>query len=295
MKNFTGRVAFVTGGASGIGFGMARAFLAEGMKVVVADYSRDNLDKARSTLSGNNLTHFVQVDVSDRAALRAAAEEAVATFGTIHVLCNNAGVTGGGDASDPDFEEWDRAVGINLGGVVNGCKIIVPIIKAQGQGGHVVNTSSMAGMVPLPGFGAYAAAKYAVRGLTECLRMALAPEGIGVSCLFPGAVRSGMLHPPEDHDGPADADEFGEMTALLWEAARVAMDPLTVGRRVVQAIRANEPHILTHAEFADEVAERNRAIEAAFPMGDVVPDARTRFEQSRRAAVDRLFSLPAKD
>jgi NAD(P)-dependent dehydrogenase (short-subunit alcohol dehydrogenase family) len=130
----------------------------------------------------------LQVDVGDRAQLRAAAEETLRAFGRVHVLCNNAGVGGGGDTSDPDFDAWDRALRVNLGGVVNGTKIFAPLILAHGEGGHIVNTSSMAGIVPLPtpGLGAYQTAKFAVRGFTESLRMTLAPHGIGVSCLFPG-------------------------------------------------------------------------------------------------------------
>src|SRR3990167_7013438 len=154
MEDLTGKVAFITGGANGIGFGMARAFLAEGMKVVIADWSTSHIDKARAALAGNNAVHFVRTDVSDRASLKAAADEALAAFGKIHVLCNNAGVNGGGTADDPQFDDFDRVMAVNFGGVLNGTKIIVPIIKAQGEGGHVVCTSSMAGVVPLIGFAA---------------------------------------------------------------------------------------------------------------------------------------------
>lgn len=294
MRNFAGKVAFVTGGASGIGLGMVRAFLEEGMQVVAADWNAEHLAAARAALTGNNAVHFLQVDVSDRAALRRAADEALQVFGKIHVLCNNAGVGGGGQVDDPDFEDWDRAMAVNLGGVVNGIKIIVPIIKAQGEGGYVVNTSSMAGMVPLPGLGAYSAAKFAVRGLSESLRMSLAPEGIGVSCLFPGAVRTALVPVPED-DSAAPPGEDGEFLRKLWAAMRVAVDPLDMGRAVVAAIRENRFHILTHAEFLDEVRTRHRAIEAAFPSGQDVPAARREFEETRRATVERLFGMEARD
>ncbi|HWW65126.1 MAG TPA: SDR family NAD(P)-dependent oxidoreductase [Sphingomonadaceae bacterium] len=294
MRNLEGKVAFVTGGASGIGLGMAHAFLAEGMKVVIADYSETHLEAARALLVGSNAVHFLMVDVSDREAMRRAAEEALSVFGKIHVLCNNAGVGGGGLVDDPDFEEWDRAMGVNLGGVVNGVKVIVPIIKAQGEGGHVVNTASMAGMVPLPGLGAYSTAKYAVRGLSESLRMSLAPEGIGVSCLFPGATRSALVPVPDDDSG-APVGEAGAYLRELWGAMRVAMDPRDMGAAVVRAIRDNRFHILTHAEFLDEVRARHRAIEAAFPADDRVPHARRAFEDRRRATVDGLFDRPARD
>jgi NAD(P)-dependent dehydrogenase (short-subunit alcohol dehydrogenase family) len=294
MRNLDGKVAFVTGGASGIGFGMVRNFLREGMKVVVADWNQDHLAAARRELAGSNAAHFVTVDVSDRAQLRAAADDALAAFGKIHILCNNAGISGGGDSDDPDFEQWDRALAVNLGGVVNGAKIIAPIIKAQGEGGHIVNTASMAGMVPLPGMGAYSTAKYAVRGFSESLRMALAPHGIGVSCLFPGATRSGLVPIPDD-DESAPAGEEGVLLRGLWAAMRVAMDPVDLGGRVVEAIRENRFYILAHAEFLDEVRDRHRAIEAAFAADRDVPEARTRFEQLRRDTVDRLFDMPATD
>ncbi|NBC36718.1 SDR family NAD(P)-dependent oxidoreductase [Novosphingobium sp. FSY-8] len=294
MQNFTGKVAFVTGGASGIGLGMVRAFLEEGMRVVVADYADAHLDGARAALQGVNAAHFIRVDVSDRAALRAAADEALATFGAVHVLCNNAGVGGGSNLDEDEFEAWDRALSINLGGVANGCKIFAPIIKAQGTGGHIVNTASMAGVVPLPGLGAYSTAKYAVRGLTESLRLSLAPHGIGVSCLYPGAVKTALVPIPDDNSTAPTGPE-GDFIRALWDAMRVAMEPLDMGRRVVAAIRANAPHILTHGEFLDELIARNRAFEGAFASGDPVPEARVRFEATRRAAVDALLAMPALD
>ena len=138
MEDLTGKVAFITGGASGIGLGMARAFLAEGMKVALADWNDKHIAQAKEQLAGNNAAHFIKCNVADRANLRAAADETLAAFGKIHVLANNAGVNGGGTAASGDFEDWDRVMAINLGGVINGTKIIVPIIQAQREGGHVV-------------------------------------------------------------------------------------------------------------------------------------------------------------
>ena len=294
MRDLAGKVAFITGGASGIGLGMARNFLAEGMKVVIADFNEAHLAEARALLSGSNAVHFIKVDVADRDRLRSAAQEALSVFGKIHLLCNNAGVGGGGLVDDPEFDDWDRAMSVNLGGVVNGVKIIAPIIKAQGEGGHIVNTASMAGMVPLPGMGAYSTAKYAVRGLSESLRMSLAPAGIGVSCLFPGATQSALLPVPED-DSTAPQGESGEFLRALWAALRQAMDPMDLGAAVVQAIKENRFHILTHAEFLDEVRDRHRLIEAEFPGDETVPEPRRRFEETRRQLANKLLSIPAKD
>jgi NAD(P)-dependent dehydrogenase (short-subunit alcohol dehydrogenase family) len=290
MQDLAGKVAFITGGASGIGFGMVRAFLSEGMKVVLADWSRPNMEKAKATLAGNNAVAFVRANVADRADLKSAVDEALAAFGRIHVLCNNAGVNGGGTADDPEFDGWDKAMAVNLGGVINGTKLVVPIIKAQGEGGHVVCTSSMAGVVPLPGLAAYSTAKYAVRGFAESLRMQLAPLGIGVSCLFPGATRTGMLYAPEDKPEEAiDEAAASDFQKALWDAARSGIDPLDTGRAVVEAIKANRFHIFTNREFLDEVIARNREMEAAFPEQDP-PPGRVKFENLRAELARNLLA-----
>ena len=290
MRELAGKVAFITGGASGIGFGMVRAFLSEGMKVVLADWSLANMETAKAALAGNNAVAFVRANVADRSELKSAVEEALAAFGKIHVLCNNAGVNGGGTADDPEFDAWDKAMAVNLGGVINGTKLITPIIKAQGEGGHVVCTSSMAGVVPLPGLAAYSTAKYAVRGFAESLRMQLAPLGIGVSCLFPGATRTGMLYAPEDRPEEAlDEAAASDFQKALWDAARAAIDPLDTGRAVVEAIKANRFHIFTNREFLDEVIARNREMEAAFPEQDP-PAGRVRFETLRAELAKNLLA-----
>ena len=288
MKVFSGRVAFVTGGASGIGFGLVQNFLGLGMKVVAVDFNRSYLQEKRQVMAGRDDVHFVEADVGDRAQLRAAADEAVRRFGKIHVLCNNAGIGGGGDTHDPDFEEWDRALRVNLGGVVNGVKIVTPLILAHGEGGHIVNTSSMAGIVPLPlpGLGAYQTAKFAVRGLTESLRMSLAPHGIGVSCLFPGGTRSRIIEAGARNE--AERQAAIEMTAS-W------MDPVELGAMVVEGIRNNAPYILTHIEFREEVRELCAMLDAAFPREQQVPDGRRAFEEQRRAIVRQMRALPDKD
>ena len=288
MKNFSGRVAVVTGGASGIGYGMVENFLKLGMKVVIVDFNPGYLEEARHTLAGRNDVHFVRADVGNRDEVRAAADEAIRAFGKIHVLCNNAGVGGGGDTHDPDFDAWDRALRVNLGGVVNGTKIIAPLILQHGEGGHIVNTSSMAGIVPLPlpGLGAYQTAKFAVRGFTESLRMSLAPHGIGVSCLFPGGTRTRIIEAGRTDETARAAAR--EMTAS-W------MDPVELGARVVEGIRNNAPYILTHIEFREEVRDLYGMLDSAFPRSQDVPPGRGGFEDHRRAMVNQLRALPIKD
>ena len=288
MKIFSGRVAFVTGGASGIGYGLVENFLQLGMKVVAVDFNQEYLREKQGALAGRDAVHFVQADVGDRDQVRRAADEAIRKFGKIHVLCNNAGVGGGGDTHEPDFEAWDRALRINLGGVVNGTKIITPLILSHGEGGHIVNTASMAGIVPLPlpGLGAYQTAKFAVRGFTESLRNSLAPHGIGVSCLFPGGTRTRIIEASARDEAARAAAK--QMTAS-W------MDPLELGARVVEGIRNNAPYILTHEEFRDEVRELYEMLDVAFPRGQQVPAERKAFEDRRRAMVSQLRGLPVKE
>ena len=289
MQDLTGKVAFITGGASGIGLGMARAFLAEGMKVALADWNEQHIAQAKEQLAGNNAAHFIKANVADRDSLRAAAQETLDAFGRIHVLCNNAGVNGGGTAASEDFDDWDRAIAVNLGGVVNGTKIIVPIIRAQGEGGHVVNTSSMAGVVPLPGLAAYSTAKYAVRGFSESLRMQLAPKGIGVSCLFPGATRTALVPLPEDDPERIKEEGAPQFLKDLWDAMRGAIDPLDTGRAVVSAIKENRFYIFTNREFVEEVKQRHREIEEAFPDDEPTP-GRVKFESMRAEMVRNLMA-----
>ena len=294
MKNLEGKIAIVTGGASGIGLGIVKNLLAEGMKVSIWDFNDAHLDEVREIFAGSNAVHFAKVDVSDRDQVRAAAKEVIAVFGKIHVLCNNAGVAFGGTADGEDFDEWDRALSINLGGAVNGSKIIVPYIRAQGEGGHVVNTSSMAGVVPLPGFGSYETAKYAVRGFSDALRMSLGPDGIGVSCLFPGAARSRMASIADPESEEAAAME-PDLTKKLRLAFAQAMDPVELGAQVVQAIKENKPYIFTHREFLDEVKAIHREIEDAFPKEQEVPEGRRLFEEARWREQHALHNMPAKD
>ena len=167
MREFSGRTAFITGGASGIGLGMARAFLGRGMNVVIADLLQAHLDEARAELSTTNRLHTIRLDVADRAAMKTAAGEAAQVFGNVHVLCNNVGVSQRNPIDEASYEDWDYVLGVNIGGTVNGLVEFLPGMKAHGEGGHVVTTSSMAGMIPVPAFaGIYATSKFAVRGMS---------------------------------------------------------------------------------------------------------------------------------
>ena len=187
MNNLPNKVAFITGGASGIGLGLAKVFSEAGMKIVIADVRQDHLDTAMQFFqAANREVHAIRLDVADRKQVAAAADETVRVFGKVHLVCNNAGVSIFGPMEAATYEDWEWLMNVNFWGVVNGCQEFIPKLRAHGEGGHIVNTASMAGFITGPGMGIYCASKFAVRGLTESLRYDLAPHGIGVSMLSPG-------------------------------------------------------------------------------------------------------------
>jgi NAD(P)-dependent dehydrogenase (short-subunit alcohol dehydrogenase family) len=290
MRNVEGKTAFITGAASGIGLGMARAFVSAGMNVVVADVRQTALDEAGQVLRyGGKRVHLMRLDVTDRVAMANAANEVVRVFDNVHVLCNNAGLNGTTPLDEISHEEWDWLVNVNLNGVMNGIIAFLPKMKAHRQGGHIVNTSSMAGILPLPSpGGSYSAVKFGVRGLTDSLRLALAYHGIGVSVLCPGLVQTNIrtsanaLMPEVVRirtSAPPESPMDGEFTPR-----NAGMDPLEVGNRVLAGIRANAPYILTHGEFVEEVGEVFDAILAAFPSEAADDPGRLYYENRRREA-----------
>ncbi len=286
MREVNGRVAFVTGGASGIGLGMARAFLRAGMKVMIADVSREHLDDAAAQLAGGGEHRMLELDVTDRAAFAHAADETERVFGKVHILCNNAGIGAAAPLTSGTYADWDRMLGVNLYGVINGVVTFMPRIRAHGQGGHIVNTSSMAGIVPLPDPGGiYTTAKFAVRGLSESLRLALVADRIGVSVLCPGLTRTRILDEARKGAERAGADE---LSAGFIEAQQYAMDPLEVGEAVLEGIRRNDAYILPHAEFLDEVRALHREIEQSFRTDLPVHPKRAAFEAIRRKMTDDI-------
>lgn len=285
MQNLEGRVAFITGGASGVGLGMAKVFSAAGMKVVIADIRQDHLDQAMTQFAGTNQNvHAIRVDVTDRAAMAAAADETERVFGKVHVVCNNAGINLFSPMEEATYDDWDWVLGVNLGGVVNGVQTFVPRIRKHGEGGHVVNTASMASFISGPGAGIYTASKFAVRGLTEALRWSLAPHGIGVSVLCPGLVNSAIHESdkirPEALSGNATPSNK-EFLGMLAELHKIGMPPEEVGEKVLQGIRNNDLFIFPHPEFKDELKEIFDEVLAAVPDGAVDP-RRLAFEEGRR-------------
>jgi NAD(P)-dependent dehydrogenase (short-subunit alcohol dehydrogenase family) len=293
VDNLSGKVAFITGGASGIGFGIARAFLAAGIKVVIADASRENIEDAtRQLQSVEGQYLLLSLDVTDRKAFADAADKAEAKFGNIHLLCNNAGIGSGPSILSATYEDWDRMIGINLYGVVNGVVTFLPRILKHGEGGYIVNTSSMAGILPLPDPGGiYSTTKFAVRGMTESLRLALAPKSVGAAVLCPGLTKTRIL------DHARDAMMKGKAATLsagFVTAQQHALDPLIVGQAVLEGIRRNDAFILPHGEFVDEVRAMHDEIEAAFRTDLPCHPERAAFENVRRGMCDSMKALAAK-
>ena len=292
MKDVKGKVAFITGGASGIGLGMARAFANAGMKVVIADIRPDHLAAAKSAFDKGAEVHTIKLDVTDREAFAAAAEETIKVFGKVHVLCNNAGIGLGGPMKLATYDDWDWNMNVNIGGVINGVQTFMPRMLEHGEGGHIVNTASTGGLVVHGMAGLYCTAKFAVVGLSEALRGELAEDNIGVSAFCPGPVQtniaeSGKTRPAHlSRTGYAEADKERQARSVA-ETRKYWMEPLEAGERVLTGIVNNDLYIITHPEFRDIFAARGEAVLAAVPGYE--PDPK------RVEAISFLLSNPIYD
>jgi NAD(P)-dependent dehydrogenase (short-subunit alcohol dehydrogenase family) len=268
MDPFSGRVAVITGGAGGIGMAMARAFAARGAKLVLADMDEAALTRAVGQLrEGGATVHGVRTDVGDLASVQALADETVRHYGAVHIVCNNAGIALFGEMANATHADWDYTMRVNFWGVVHGVEAFVPRLLAQKQGGHIVNTASMAGLVGMQWLGVYCASKFAVVGLSEALNRELAPRGIGVSVLCPMIVETNInanslrnrpkdLRNPDHTDQPPDI-EAGSMVGSV-------IPPDEVGRRVVRAIDRNDLYVLTHPEQREILRRRARKQDKMF-------------------------------
>jgi NAD(P)-dependent dehydrogenase (short-subunit alcohol dehydrogenase family) len=267
VQEVEGRVAFITGGSSGIGRGIALAFARAGMKIVITGRRRQHLDESVALFTSEGLdVHAMQLDVTDWDAVRRAAEETEQRFGRVHVLVNNAGIGLAGPVAQARQDDWDWVIDVNLKGVGHGLRAFLPRIRAHGEGGHIVNTASMGGLLPVSA-GLYCMTKAGVIALSETLHIELAPENIGVSAYCPGPVlsniASGVAARPQRY---ADS---GYPPPDLARAARAGsmpyMSPIEAGERVLAGVRRNDLFILTHPEFRDGVAERAEMLLNAFP------------------------------
>jgi NAD(P)-dependent dehydrogenase (short-subunit alcohol dehydrogenase family) len=275
VQQLRGRVAVVTGAASGIGFGLAERFAAEGMKVVLADIEEEALARAEGSLrSSGAAVVAIVTDVSQPDQVDRLARSALDAFGAVHVVCNNAGV--GTSTVIPIWEEsqgdWEWVLGVNLGGVVNGIRSFVPLLLEQDQG-HVVNTASILGLLPGT-MGIYSVTKHAVVALSEALQIQLAARGarVGVSVLCPGVVRTRIMdterNRPDRYPAytPPSVDAAAQQQwELLRHAVETGTPPSEVASTVVEAIRNERFYVLTHPEFLPRVRQRMEDIESGRP------------------------------
>ncbi len=276
MDTLNGKVAFITGGASGIGLGMAKAFVGEGMNVVIADIWQDHLDEALEHFRETNhegQVHAIRLDVSDRPAYERAAAETLERFGKLHVLCNNAGLGAGMRLKNTTYQDWDWAMGVMVGGAVNGVVNFLPRMIEHGEGGHIVNTSSMSGVLQpaMMGGETYTTGKMAMIGMLEQGRLDLAEDRIGCSILIPGPIQSNIFKigrtRPDRFKNEAAADVGGAARAARADmgANPLWMKPERVGEMVVEGIRKNALYIFTHSMFRAGMQEKFQKMLDALP------------------------------
>ncbi len=287
---WSGKTAFITGGVSGIGFGIARAFSNAGMSLILSYRNEEYRAEAARwfTEQGRAAPRFVKLDVTDRARWADVAAE----VGDVDVLVNNAGVSVFGPTDEASYADFDWIMGVNYGGVVNGLVSFMPKMKAnapdaQGRRGHIVNVASMAAFCAGPQAGIYTASKFAVRGLTECLRYNLAPYGIGVSLMCPGLTKTNAwdsaLKRPDSYAASGFAAPVRAELEQFGTGFDLGMDPLEVGEKTLAGMSANAALILTHPDHAEDVEEIFHTTMAALP-DEPIPEGRAHIEALRRAA-----------
>lgn len=285
MDELTGKVAVVTGGASGIGLALGRAFAAEGMSIVLADIEADALDKAVADLPEGTQVDAVKCDVSDNAQVDALRDRALDRFGAVHVVCNNAGVSAGGPVWENSLDDWRWVLGVNLWGVVHGIRAFTPLMIEQGEG-HVVNTASMAGLISAPFMGMYNVSKHSVVTLSETLFADLqfaGAEGVGVSVLCPGwvqtriheagrnrpagSIEGGQTPVGDTAEGGEGAEEASGYADFVGALIAGGLAPVDVASQVVDAVRTRRFYVLTHPEWIPMVTNRTDRIAAGGDPG----------------------------
>jgi NAD(P)-dependent dehydrogenase (short-subunit alcohol dehydrogenase family) len=285
-----GKTAFITGGVSGLGLGIAQAFAAAGMSLILSYRNEAYRDQAAAWFAENDSAapRFVKLDVTDRARFA----EVAAEVGEVHVLVNNAGVSVFGPTDEASYDDYDWIMGVNFGGVVNGLVSFIPGMKAllpdkDGRRGHIVNIASMAAFCAGPQAGIYTASKFAVRGLTESLRYNMAPYGIGVSLMCPGLTKTNAwdsaLNRPTGFDASGFAAPDRAELEQFGTAFDLGMEPLEVGQKIVRGMAENRGLILSHPDHGEDIEEIYRATMAALP-DEPIPEGRATIERLRREA-----------
>lgn len=283
MENFKGKTAFITGGASGLGLGIAKAMAKAGMNIVIADFRQEAIDQALPIFKENGWpAHGIRLDVMDREAYVRAADEAEAVFGNIHILVNNAGIgLMEGPIWEASYEDMDFAIEINFKSVLNGIKTILPRMLKHGEEGWVVSTASKNGLIPLGGMVLYNATKRAVMATMETLAIDLQGTNIGASVFCPGPFKTNLntttdeirvkhLGTPFNKKGPTKDPNAPKVDLSKIDMSKMERDPEEAGERVLRGIKRGDLFILTHAEWKKGWQEHADAVTRAIP--DEVPD-----------------------
>jgi NAD(P)-dependent dehydrogenase (short-subunit alcohol dehydrogenase family) len=300
MEHLRDKVAFITGGASGIGLGIARACLDAGMKVVVADVRESALESAVASLGAKSgVVLPLVLDVTDRKQWRVSSDRVHGEYGGVDLLCSNAGVNFVGPTHEATDEDWDFALGVNLGGTVNAVRTFAPSMIGSGQGGHIVITASVNGLFTGAGVGVYVTTKFALVGLAESLRADLQEFGVGVSVLCPGPVKSELFESTQEVR-PTRLAATGSKPLLPPGVHRIdtpifqtALTGAEVGAYVLEGVRRNELYILTHPEIRPVLEARAAALLAALPP-EAVAEARIQ-AQSRLLDTSLYRGLSDRD
>jgi NAD(P)-dependent dehydrogenase (short-subunit alcohol dehydrogenase family) len=275
MKELRGRVAVITGAGSGIGAALARRCADEGMRVVLADVERGAVEAVTEELCRRGADALAEVvDVRDPSALAKLADRTWEAFGGCHLLVNNAGVVAYRPIAELEISDWRWILSVNLDGVIHGLHAFVPRMRAQGGPAHIVNTASMAGLIPLEGagLGAYAASKYAVVAISETLRLELAADGIGVSVVTPGGVATRINEAERNRPQelarkaaapPPDMERVAGSRRSL-ERPETFLGPEAVAERILEGVRDDALYVITHPSWLPLVRQRHAELEAAF-------------------------------
>ena len=289
MRDFQGKSAFITGGASGAGLGQAKVFGDAGCRIVIADIRQDAIDAALDALRARGIAaHGIRLDITDRQAWDAAADEAERVFGPVHLLFNTAGVSIFGPIEKATYDDYDWIFGVNLGGVVNGHQTLVPRMIAHGEGGHIVNTASLGAFFANSGAGIYSTSKFAVHGLSMAMRDALGKYGIGVSVLCPANIRSNIAESVKTR--PAHLSNSGfevdaREIAALHEIYSQGMDPEELAGHVKAAIEADRFYVIPYPEARPMLEVAFQQVLDALPP----PDSDLEGQEKRAKAMARYI------
>lgn len=278
MRDLAGKAAFITGGANGIGLALGRALVEAGAKVMLADIEADALSTAVAELHKVGPDVFgVVCDVADAASVERAAKASFDALGNVHVVCNNAGVAGGSGIDDIALDTWRWVLDVNIMGVLHGIRAFLPHIRAHGEGGHFVNTASLAGLEAGLGLSPYATSKYAVVAMSEGLAKQVGPLGIGVTVVCPGYVRTRIgessRNRPERY-GPVKQPDpnsaAGKLAASQASLQQAGIEPSEVAARTLTAIREDDLYVFTHPEMRDGIDAQFADILAALDKASIL-------------------------